>query len=271
MTDRLPRRVRLTLEFDGAGFRGWQQQPEGERTVQATLRDALATLPGDHGPPAAAGRTDAGVHALALTVHVDTDTPIPDAKLRLALQARLPRDVAVLACRTAEPTFEAQYGCHYRRYLYRARCVRDTAKRAALDRGRVWAVHEPWDVDAMRAACMSLRGRHDFSSFATQETRSRERTVHLCEVEEAFGEVRFHVAADGFLRGMVRALVGTLAAVGAGRLAPEAVAEVLAARDRRRAGKNVPPYGLYFVEAGYAPWDRARSDAHVAALLDLPG
>lgn len=265
-----PRRVALTLEFDGSGFKGWQWQPTGERTVQGTLQDAFGRLPGEHGPVHAAGRTDAGVHALAMTAHVDTTSAIPCEKLRLALNAHLPRDVAVLAVRDVPRDFEAQFDCLYRRYLYRMRVVRGRPRGLALDRDRVLMVHRDLDVPAMIAAAPRFEGRRDFSSLATQETRTRERTVLACELREELGELRLHVAADGFLRGMVRAIVGTLLRVGHGRLTPDGVDEVLAARDRRRAGTAVAPHGLYFAEAGYRPWDGERSDAWLARRLDLP-
>lgn len=259
------RRVRLTLEFDGTEFQGWQWQPTGERTVQGALQAAFAKLPGVHGAVVAAGRTDAGVHALAMVAHVDTTTAIPDAKLRLALNAHLPRDVLVLDLASVRPDFEAQYHCRYRRYLYRMRPARDDPRGLALDRHRVLPVLRRVDVAAMQAATHHLVGRHDFSSFATQETRPPVRTVHLCEVRVDGAELRLHVAGDGFLRNMVRTIVGTLLWVGKGKLRPEDVAAVLAARDRARAGPNVGPQGLYFVEAGYEPWDPTTSERHVAA------
>ena len=259
------RRVRLTLEFDGTGFQGWQWQPTGERTVQGALQDAFAKLPGLHGSVVAAGRTDAGVHALAMVAHVDTTTAIPDAKLRLALNAHLPRDVLVLGLESVRGDFEAQYDCRYRRYLYRLRPSRADPRGLALDRHRVLPVFSRLDVAAMQAATPHLVGRHDFSSFATQETRTPVRTVHLCELRGDGAELRLHVAGDGFLRNMVRTIVGTLLWVGKGKLRPEDVAEVLAARDRARAGPNVGPQGLYFVEAGYEAWDPAASERCAAA------
>jgi tRNA pseudouridine38-40 synthase len=259
------RRVRLTLEFDGTGFQGWQWQPTGERTVQGVLQEAFAKLPGVHGNPVAAGRTDAGVHALAMVVHADTTTAIGDAKLRLALNAHLPRDVAVLDVATVPDDFEAQFHCRYRRYLYRLRPARDDPRGLALDRHRVLPILRRVDVAAMQAATHHLVGRHDFSSFATQETRTPVRTVHLCALRAEGAELRLHIAGDGFLRNMVRTVVGTLLWVGKGRLAPDEVADVLAARDRARAGPNFGPQGLYFLEAGYEDWDPMRSEAHAAA------
>lgn len=265
--ERPPRRVALTIEFDGSGFKGWQWQPTGERTIQGALQDAFAALPGPHGPVHGAGRTDAGVHALAMVAHCDTASRIPDEKLRLALNAHLPADVAVLRVRTVGPDFEAQFSCRYRRYLYRMRIVRDRPRGLALDRRRVLMVHRRLDVPAMLAAAPLFAGRRDFSSLATQETRTRERTVHLCELREEGDELRLHVAADGFLRGMVRAIVGTLVRVGHGTLRPEDVPGLLAARDRTRAGHALAPHGLYFAEAGYRPWDAARSEARLARRL----
>ncbi len=264
------RRLVLTVEFDGSAFKGWQWQPSGERTVQGALQRAFAALPGEHGQVHAAGRTDAGVHALAMVAHCDTTSAIPDEKLRLALNAHLPKDVAVLEATTGAADFEAQFSCRYRRYLYRMRVVRGRPRGLALDRKRVLMVHRELDVPAMMAAAPRLEGRRDFSSLATQETRTRVRTLHLCELRPELGELRLHVAADGFLRGMVRAIAGTLLRVGHGTLAPGGVDEVLAARDRTRAGQALPPHALYFAEAGYLPWNLARSDALLAERLDLP-
>lgn len=262
------RRVQLTIEYDGTDFYGWQRQARtGERTVQAVVEDAFAALPGRHGPVIAAGRTDAGVHAFAMTAHCDTTSEIPGEKLRLALTSRLASDVAVLAVEPAPPGFEAQFSCRYRRYLYRLRMVRDAPRGLALDRNRVLSVHQRLDVPAMKAACSQLLGRHDFSSFATQETRGPERTLFLCELREEAGELQLHVAAEGFLRNMVRTIVGTLLWVGRGRLGSYDVAQILEARDRRRAGHNVPPHGLYFVEAGYRDWDLARSEQALRSRL----
>lgn len=266
------RRVRLTLEFDGTYFYGWQrQQRTGERTVQAAVEEAFAKLPGEHGAVVAAGRTDAGVHALAMVAHVDTSSEIPDEKLRLALNSHLPRDVAALALETAAPDFQAQFDCLYRRYLYRMRVVRDEPRGVALDRHRVLPVYRHLDLPAMQKACTSLLGRHDFASFATQETRATVRTLHLCELRQEADELRLHVAAEGFLRNMVRTIVGTLLWVGKGKLSPEEIPAIIEARDRSRAGQNVSAHGLYFVEAGYREWDREASEAQLRRRLGGPG
>lgn len=261
------RRLKMTIEFDGTNFRGWQWQPTGERTVQAVLQEALARLPGNHSPLFAAGRTDAGVHALALVAHFDTDVNITDTKLRLALNAHLPGDVTVLRLETVAPDFEAQYSCRWRRYLYRLRVVNPEPRGLALDRHRVLPVHVQPDVPAMQAAAVALAGRHDFSSFATQETRTTVRTVLLSELRVESGELRYHVAADGFLRNMIRTIIGTLLWVGTGKLQAADIGPLLEARDRNQAGPNVAPHGLYFVQAGYSEFDAARSEENLSRQL----
>lgn len=265
------RRVALTLEFDGHQFRGWQWQPTGERTVQGVLQAAFANLPGEHGNVHGAGRTDAGVHALAMVAHVDTSTRLAPERLRLALNAHLPNDVAVLEVRDVPATFEAQFSATYRRYLYRMRLVRAAPRGLALDRNRVLMIHKALDVDAMQRATQAFLGFHDFSSLATQETRSKERTVLLCDLRVQDRDLDLHVAADGFLRGMVRTLAGTLLRVGQGSMRVEDVQEVLEARDRRRAGRSLPAHALYFAEAGYTPWDADASEAYVARRLGRAG
>ncbi|MEX2536720.1 MAG: tRNA pseudouridine(38-40) synthase TruA [Trueperaceae bacterium] len=256
------RRIRLTLEYDGTDFYGWQQQKRtGERTVQAVVENAVAKLPGEHGRLTAAGRTDAGVHALAMVAHIDTSSDIADEKLRRAINAHLPADVVVLSLITVAPDFQAQFDCYYRRYLYRLRVVRDEPHGMALDRNRALLIHRHLDVLAMQTACRSFEGLHDFASFATQETRNTERRLFICELREEVSELHLHVAAEGFLRNMVRSIVGTLLWVGSGKLRPQDVPSIIEARDRARAGQNVPAHGLYFVEAGYAEWDREASEA----------
>lgn len=252
------RRIKLTLEFDGTDFYGWQVQTRtGERTVQGVVQAAFARLPGAHSKMRAAGRTDAGVHALAMVAHIDTDTPVETGQLQRAINAHLPPDVRVLAVEAVGPEFEAQYSCLYRRYLYRLRQYRDDLALNALDRRRVLPVYRSLDTATMQHAARMFEGHRDFAALATQETRSTERTVYHCELLHQGRDLTLHIAADGFLRNMVRAIVGILLNVGTGKLEPSAIASVLASRDRRRATENAPPYGLYFVEAGYTPWQDA--------------
>jgi len=262
------RRIRLTLEYDGSDFYGWQLQAGGERTVQGVIECALADIPGARPRIIAAGRTDAGVHALAMTAHYDTDDTIPLERVQMALNARLPDDIRVLGAEAVDNSFHAQFSCRYRRYLYRLRLVRNDERGVALARRRVLHLWQRLEVAAMQEAARYFEGSHDFAALATDETRSTTRTVYRCRLQLAERDLALQVVADGFLRNMVRALVGTLLWVGEGRLRPEQMPALLQARDRRQAGHNVPPHGLYFVEAGYAAWDDAAPDPEPLRLIE---
>ncbi|MGL4608793.1 MAG: tRNA pseudouridine(38-40) synthase TruA [Trueperaceae bacterium] len=250
------RRIKLALEYDGTNFHGWQLQAKTlERTVQGVLLAALAKLPGEHKNLKAAGRTDAGVHAVAMVAHLDTTTPIPNEKLALALNAHLPEDVRVYRIENVNADFDAQFDCLYRRYVYKMKLARDYFQGTALERGKVLFLFQKLNVAKMQEAARLFEGTHDFTSLATQETRETTRTIYLCELEHKERELNLHIAADGFLRNMVRAVVGTLLEVGEGKLQPSDITRILNAKDRSQAGQNVPPYGLYFVAASYKPWE----------------
>ena len=250
------RRIKLTLEFDGTHFYGWQVQAKtGERTVQGVIETALADIPGARPRVMGAGRTDAGVHALAMVAHYDTEDAIPPEKIVKALNARLPSDVRVLRAEEVGLDFESQFSCCYRRYIYRMRLVRDAFETTALDRHRVLFLSQKLDIGAMQTATSLFEGTRDFAALATQETRGTARTVYLCHLEHQGRDLTLHIAADGFLRNMVRTIVGTLLYVGEGKLQPHDVTTILESKDRKRAGPNVPPHGLYFVEAGYEAWE----------------
>ncbi len=224
------------------------------RTVQGVVEAALADVPGAVPRVMAAGRTDAGVHALAMTAHYLTEDSVPTEKVPAALNARLPADVRVLHAEEVGPDFEAQFSCCYRRYEYRMRSLREGLAGSALGRRRVLFLPQRLDTAAMQGAALYFEGTHDFAALATQEVRPTVRTVFLCRLLVSGADLTLHVAADGFLRNMVRALVGTLLWVGEGKLKPADVPTLLEAKDRRQTGPNVPPHGLYFAEAGYAPW-----------------
>ncbi|HEX7023141.1 MAG TPA: tRNA pseudouridine(38-40) synthase TruA [Trueperaceae bacterium] len=249
------RRIKLTIEYDGTAFYGWQVQARtGERTIQGVIEAALADIPGARPRLMAAGRTDAGVHALAMVAHYDTSDSIPVTRVARAINARLPADVRVLLAEEVSLDFESQFGCRYRRYLYRMRRSRDDLRTTALERNRLLFLPQELDTAAMQDAARHFEGRKDFAALATQETRGTVRTVYQCRLDVAERDLRLHIAADGFLRNMVRAVVGTLLWVGEGKLEPADIETILAARDRRKAGPNVPPHGLYFAEAAYVPW-----------------
>ncbi|ULH14672.1 tRNA pseudouridine(38-40) synthase TruA [Deinococcus sp. KNUC1210] len=241
-------RYRLNVQWDGSGFVGWQSQP-GQRSVQDTLQ---AALPGkvEAARPVAAGRTDAGVHAEAMTLHWDISQTLrlSPERLQLALNGRLPPDLVVLSLSVAPVGFHARYRCTGRAYVYR---VLNTPQRRPLWQGRALHVPSALNVAAMQTAALQLVGDHDFAAFATREERQTRRTLHTLEVQRAGGVLELHIAGESFLRQMVRCLVGTLLAVGRGDWTAEDVGRILASADRTQAGPNVPPHGLYFAGATY--------------------
>ncbi len=243
-------RFRLTLEYDGGPFAGWQRQA-GASSVQGALEAALARL--DPGAPAVqgAGRTDAGVHALGQVAHVDLARDWEPFRLAEAANAHLrPAPVAVLRAERAADDFHARFDAVERRYLYRL-----LPRRAPLTllRGRAWRPKGALDADAMAEAAARLVGRHDFTTFraAQCQAASPVKTLDALEIARAGDEVHVRARARSFLHSQVRSLVGTLVEVGAGRWTPERVAEALDARDRAACGPVAPADGLYLVSVRY--------------------
>jgi tRNA pseudouridine38-40 synthase len=253
-------RYRLIVEYDGGPFVGWQRQDNGP-SVQGALEDAGRALTGAPAPVAGAGRTDAGVHALAMTAHIDLARPFPARVVREALNAHLrPAPVSILEAEAVSEDFHARFSCVGRRYLYRI-----LARRAppALDKGRVWHVPVKLDTGAMAEAAAVLTGRHDFTTFRSAHCQSASPVKTLDEVEvTAEGEeIRLRLAARSFLHNQVRSIAGTLERVGAGRWTPADVEAALAARDRAACGPVAPAHGLYFAQALYEPPPQGASGA----------
>ncbi|RWR08719.1 tRNA pseudouridine(38-40) synthase TruA [Paenirhodobacter populi] len=248
-------RYALKIEYDGAPFAGWQRQAE-QPSVQGAIEAALARLePGPH-TIAAAGRTDAGVHATAQVAHADLARDWDPFRLSEALNYHLkPAPVAILAAARVDDDFHARFSALERRYLFRL-----IARRAPVthDRGLVWQVLNPLDANAMRAGAAHLIGHHDFTTFRSSlcQAKSPVKTLDEIQIEEISlphgREYRFHLRARSFLHNQVRSIVGTLERVGAGSWAPEDVRAALMARDRAACGPVCPPQGLYLCGVGYA-------------------
>jgi tRNA pseudouridine38-40 synthase len=252
------RTFRAVLEYDGTDFSGWQAQP-GRRTVQGVLEEALERITGARSPVVAAGRTDAGVHALGQVVSFRSGTGIPPRDLARALNALLPPDAAVLSLAAAREEFHANRDA--RSKVYRYSLVAGGPRRPSLRRV-AWWLPRPLDLDAMRAAAAPLVGRHDFRSFRTNpgegaDRRSTVRTLRRIGIRRRAGRVDLEFEGDGFLHHMVRNLVGTLVQVGRGAWPPGRVAAALRARDRRAAGPSAPALGLALVSVSYGPGTRS--------------
>jgi tRNA pseudouridine38-40 synthase len=243
-------RWRLTIEYDGGPFMGWQRQDHGP-SVQQTLEEALQRMTGEQAQFIAAGRTDAGVHALAMSAHVDVMKSLTPHRLREGLNALVrPQPISVLDVSGAADNWHARFSCIGRRYLYR---ILNRRAPPALDAGRVWHIAVPLDVEAMTEAAANLVGRHDFTTFRSAHCQSDSpvKTLDRLQVTRTGEEIHVTAAARSFLHHQVRSMVGCLALVGRGQWQPEDMFKALKARDRAALGFNAPPHGLYFVEAIY--------------------
>jgi tRNA pseudouridine38-40 synthase len=243
-------RFKLTIEYDGTGLVGWQRQANG-LSVQGALETAITRFCGERITVHGAGRTDAGVHALAQTAHLDLARTVPADVLRSAVNHYLrPTAISVLAAEAVPYDFDARLSAIGRVYLYR---ILNRRAPPALERGRVWRVAPPLDVEAMREGARHLVGHHDFSTFRDSlcQAKSPLKTLEALELRHAGDEIHIEARARSFLHHQVRNMAGTLKLVGLGRWRPDDVARALAARDRRAGGPTAPPEGLYLVEIRY--------------------
>ncbi|MDH3521072.1 MAG: tRNA pseudouridine(38-40) synthase TruA [Myxococcales bacterium] len=268
----MSRTFRLTLEYDGEAFAGWQRQPGALRTVQGALESAIARVTGQRVAVVASGRTDAGVHAEGQVVSFRLAGALDARRLRCALNGVLPRDVAVLDARPVPEGFHARRDALSKCYRY---AIWNGCNRSPLQARRAFCLQRRLDLEAMRAAARCFVGTHDFASFqaAGASVRSTERTLLRVDLGGRAGEsLALHVEGNGFLRHMVRILAGTLIAVGSGRWAPERMPAILAARDRCQAGPTAPAHALTLVAVRYTPPEvRAALRAVAAPPDDFPG
>ena len=243
-------RFALTVEFDGRPFMGWQRQAHGP-SVQQAIEDAAFSITGERSVVHAAGRTDAGVHGLAMRAHLDIEKPITPFRLMEGLNALLrPDPVAILACEIVQDDWHARFSCIGRSYVYR---IANRRAPLTLEAGLAWRVVQPLDDAAMQDAAQILVGHHDFTTFRSVQCQSASpvKTLDRLDVERQGEHVLIHAAARSFLHHQVRSMVGCLALVGMGKWQARDMQAALEARDRQALGLNAPPDGLYFVRASY--------------------
>lgn len=254
MTVKNMTRWKITIEYDGGPFFGWQMQ-ESEPSVQQALEDAIRAFSGEDARVHAAGRTDAGVHALGQVAHFDLEKETDARTVREATNAHLrPRPVAVLRAEIVDREFHSRFSAKKRHYLYR---ILQRKAPPVLDAGRVWHVPLPLDVGAMQKAANYLIGTHDFTSFRAKECQSDSPVKSLDQLDIIAAppghpdEIHILASARSFLHHQIRNITGTLKMVGEGKWSPQDVKKALEARDRSAAGPTAPAHGLYFVKVDY--------------------
>lgn len=243
------RNIKLTIEYDGTGYHGWQRQPRSA-TVQETIEKALAKVLQEKVKLIGASRTDAGVHARGQTANFKTKSEIPLRNLRAALNSLLLDDIVIKSCLRTRDRFHARYSAKSKLYRY---AILNRALSSPFLRKYAYFFPHPLDVQAMKKAAKHLIGRHDFSSFRGTATGrdSCTRTVKKLTVTSRNNFIHIDMEADGFLYNMARTVAGTLLEVGRGKIIPQDIKKILKARDRRQAGPTLPPHGLCLVKVKY--------------------
>ena len=243
-------RYKLTLEYDGTPYVGWQAQDNGA-SIQGALTDAIAAFAAERAAVRGAGRTDAGVHALGQVAHVDLSKQWDTDTVRDAINFHLrPQPIAVLTAEQVADDFDARFSAIKRHYLYR---IVNRRADLTLEANRVWRVPRPLDAAAMHEAAQSLIGRHDFTTFRAAECQAKSpvKTLDRLAVLRDGEEIRIETSARSFLHHQVRSMVGSLIHVGEGKWSAGDLEAALAARDRARCGQVAPPHGLYLVRVEY--------------------
>jgi tRNA pseudouridine38-40 synthase len=246
------RRIAITVQYEGTSFNGWQAQLGG-RTVQGEIENAILVLLKEETRVVASGRTDSGVHALGQVVHFDTDSDIPLQRLCIGMNGILPRDVAVVNGYNVPRDFHARFEAVNREYRY---LIHNHPLRTPFMKYRAMWVHEPLDLDYLRAVAAHFVGEKDFSSFCKKREAHNKNTVrrlHRIGIEKDGDLIRIEIAGNAFLHNMVRILVGTMVEMHRKREDPASARDIIAAHDRDSSGATAPPYGLYLLCVTYEP------------------
>jgi tRNA pseudouridine38-40 synthase len=249
-SEKMARNFKLTIEYDGSGYLGWQRQKD-PNTIQGAIERALESLTGNHVTLSGSGRTDSGVHALGQVANFHSDTHLPPGDIHRALNALLSDDIVILSCEEMPEAFHARFDVTSKCYRY---SILNRPLPAALGRQYSWHIRKSLDIDAMQASLVHLRGTHNFKAFegAGSPRADSIRQVYMARLAQRDnGRIDFEIEGNGFLRHMVRNIVGTLVDIGFGKITPDDLAVIRDGKDRGKAGITAPAHGLFLVRVNY--------------------
>ena len=243
------RNIKLTIEYDGKDFNGWQKQPN-KLNIQGEIERSIKDITGEDVDLIASGRTDAGVHALGQVANFKTDSNIPVEKIPIALNTKLKRSIRILAAEEVDERFHSRYNCKKKTYKY---VINNSANGTAIYRNLEYNFSQELNVDKMNEAVKYFIGEHDFKGFKASGTSSKSsvRTIYDAKVYKNGDRVNIELTGNGFLYNMVRIKSGTLIDVGIGKILPEEVPDIINSKERTKAGKTLPPNGLYLIKVEY--------------------
>lgn len=243
------RNIKLTIEYDGKEFHGWQKQPN-KLNIQGTIEKVLEEITGEKIELYASGRTDAGVHSFGQVANFKTESQIPIEKIPVAINSKIKKSIVIKKAEEVELNFHSRYNCKRKTYYY---IINNSKEGSAIYRNLSYHFPIPLAVSKMQQAAKYFEGEHDFKAFKASGTSSKSsvRTIYEANVLTENDNVIIALTGNGFLYNMVRIIAGTLVEVGTGKIEPDEIPEIIESKDRKRAGKTLPPYGLYLMKVEY--------------------
>ena len=243
------RNIKLTIEYDGKEFNGWQKQPN-KLNIQGEIERAIEEITGEQVDLYGSGRTDAGVHSLGQVANFKTNSKLPIEKVAIAINSKLKKSIRIKKAEEVSENFHSRYNCHKKKYRY---IINNSSQGSAIYRGLEYHVSQKLNVEKMKKAIKFFEGEHDFKAFKSSGTSSKSsvRTIYNAELKQNGERIIIELTGNGFLYNMVRIISGTLLEVGLGNIKAEDIPNIIESKDRKMAGKTLPPHGLYLVEVMY--------------------
>lgn len=244
------RNIKLTIEYDGKNFPGWQAQP-GKVSIQTEIENAIFSITGERVEVIASGRTDAGVHAFGQVANFHTNTKIEIEKIPYALNSKLPKSIVIKKAEEVDERFHSRYNCKLKTYRY---VINNDEFPSALERYREFHISQKLDFEAMQKAIIFFNGEHDFKAFKSSGGDAKKTTIRTltnCSVKKEKNRIYIELTGNGFLYNMVRIISGTIVDVGLGKIKAESIPQIIESKNRENAGRTLPPHGLYLVKVDY--------------------